>query len=84
MFIYITILTPPLNQNPFPKRHEIYSFGRGFAGLHNYEFFLEMCGSRKKIFKVKYISKNRRHIDSILPSDNLPCSFHDEVKIDSG
>lgn len=50
----MTILTLILEPIPLPGEQEIYNFGRGFPGLHNYEFsiFLQMCRIKEEYFNI--------------------------------
>lgn len=64
----------------------INNFGIQLSGLTNYEFsfsyrFVEV---EKKSFESKLVFLKRTHNNSILPKDNLPCGFQDDVKIVNG
>ena len=49
-------MATPKQQNPSPRGHEIYNFGRSFLGHHDYTLCLSiLCpGVEKRAFKEIY------------------------------
>lgn len=86
-YMYITILAPSCNLNPWPWDHKFHNFGRGLRVYHNQSFcFFFYIAPLPPNGAREWYSHKFHNLDSPYHSDashqngnNKPCDFH-EVK----